>query len=198
LVTTWNTYLHISGIEVWTGEEGETEDDEEQEQEYNVPANTKGGLNEASAKQSTNYSNTNYLPNWAFKGPSKFSHTKNGVGQWWEVAFNQGYLVDRVKVLNRRDCCGGRLNGTKVMIDDQECGKIPNGCRNGQWYTVKCKEPLFGGKVRLVTTQNTYLHISGIEIWTANPDLLEEESEEEEITVEGPATKLGLKGASMS
>jgi len=194
LVTTWNTYLHISGIEVWTGEEGETEDDEEQEQEYNVPANTKGGLNEASAKQSTNYSNTNYLPNWAFKGPSKFSHTKNGVGQWWEVAFNQGYLVDRVKVLNRRDCCGGRLNGTKVMIDDQECGKIPNGCRNGQWYTVKCKEPLFGGKVRLVTTQNTYLHISGIEIWTGDPKLVEEETEEEteEITVEGPATKLGL------
>jgi hypothetical protein len=88
------------------------------------------------------------------------------------------------------------------MIDDEECGQIPNGCRNGQWYTVKCKEPLFGGKVRLVTTQNTYLHISGIEVWTADPGELEEEeeeeSEEEEITVEGPATKLGLKDASMS
>jgi len=106
----------------------------------------------SSARQSTNYSNTNYLANWAFQGPNKFSHTKNGVGQWWEVAFNQQYWVDRVRVLNRRDCCGGRLNGTKVMIDNQVCGQIPNGCRNGQWYTVKCSKPLFGGKVRLVTT----------------------------------------------
>jgi len=57
------------------------------------------------------------------------------------------------------------------MIDNQVCGQVPNGCRNGQWYTVKCSRPLFGGKVRLVTTQNTYLHISGIEVWTAAPPM---------------------------
>jgi hypothetical protein len=52
---------------------------------YNVAANTKVGFNVSSAKQSTNYSNSNYLPDFAFKGPSKFTHTKKGVGQWWEV-----------------------------------------------------------------------------------------------------------------
>jgi hypothetical protein len=134
LVTTQNTYLHISGIEIWTGAQQavtKTTTSTSSGGSYNVPANTKGGFNMSSCRQSTNYSNTNYLANWAFQGPSKFSHTKNGVGQWWEVAFNQQYWVERVRVLNRRDCCGGRLNGTKVMIDNQVCGQIPNGCRNG-------------------------------------------------------------------
>jgi hypothetical protein len=52
-VTTQGTYLSISGIEVYTGEEGETEDDKEDDDEegesttstYNVPANTKCGVN---------------------------------------------------------------------------------------------------------------------------------------------------------
>jgi len=122
LKTTRNDYLSISGIEVFTGEDDGDDDEETTGGSYNVPANTKGGFNMSSARQSTNYSNTNYLANWAFQGPSKFSHTKNGVGQWWEVGFSQGYWVDRVRVLNRRDCCGGRLNGTKVMIDNQVCG----------------------------------------------------------------------------
>jgi hypothetical protein len=81
---------------------------------------------------------------------------------------NQGYWIDRVRILNRRDCCGGRLAGTKVMVDNQLCGQVPGGTRNGQWYTVKCSKPMYGGKIRLVTTQRTYLSISGFEAWTGS------------------------------
>jgi hypothetical protein len=75
-------------------------------------------------------------------------------------------LVDRVRVRNRKDCCGNRLDRVKVFIGDQECGSI-SGRSNGAWYTVKCSKPLFGNKVRLVMVQNEYLSISGIEVWTA-------------------------------
>jgi hypothetical protein len=146
LKTTKNEYLSISGIEVWTGEE----EDEEEATTYNVPANTKVGLNVSSARQSTNHSDKVFLPDYAFMGPDKFTHTKPGVGQWWEVGFNQGYWVDRIRVRNRKSCCGNRLNRTKVFIGDQECGSV-NGGSNGAWYTVKCSKPLFGNKVRLVT-----------------------------------------------
>jgi len=125
-------------------------------------APSKGAINVSSAKQSSNYSGRAYLANWAFMGPNKFTHTKKGRGQWWEVSFNQKYLVSLVKILNRKDCCGSRLNGTKVMIDNQVCGHLPNNCKNGQWYTVTCAKPIMGGKVRLVTTHNTWLHFSGI------------------------------------
>jgi hypothetical protein len=73
----------------------------------------------------------------------------------------------KVRVLNRRDCCGGRLSGTKVMIDNQECGQIQNGTKNGQWYEVKCSKPLRGTTLKLITTRNDYLSISGIQAYTA-------------------------------
>jgi hypothetical protein len=46
------------------------------------------------------------------------------------------------------------------------------GTRNGQWYTVKCSgNGVVGDRVELRTTQNTYLSISGIELWTGEPAL---------------------------
>jgi len=47
---------------------------------YNIPANTKAGFNQSSAKQSTNYGNNSYPATNAFSGGSKFTHTNAGVG----------------------------------------------------------------------------------------------------------------------
>jgi hypothetical protein len=180
-VTVQNTYLSISGIEVYTGAppatprplKSTTVTNTSNERTiktggsapYNIPAGTKGTFNTSTARQSTDYSGS-YKADWAFKGPNQFTHTKNGVGQWWEVGFSTNYWVDKVRILNRKSCCGGRLSLTKVFIGDQYCGQVQNGCRNGQWYEVKCSKPVYGGKVRLVTVQNTYLSISGIEVYT--------------------------------
>ena len=38
------------------------------------------------------------------------------------------------------------------------------GTKSGQWYTVKCSQPLEGSTIKLVTTQNTWLQINGIEL----------------------------------
>jgi hypothetical protein len=54
-----------------------------------------------------------------------------------------------------------------VSIGGAECGTINTATKNGQWYTVKCARPLRGDKVTLETTQNDYLSISGIEVYTA-------------------------------
>jgi len=40
------------------------------------------------------------------------------------------------------------------------------GTKDGQWYTVTCSKPATGGFIKLVTTRNEYLSISGIEVWT--------------------------------
>jgi hypothetical protein len=89
---------------------------------YNVKPNTKVGFNNGSARQSTNYGNNGYPATNAWTNGAKFTHTNAGVGQWWEVQMNQGYWIDRVRVRNRRDCCGGRLAATKVYVDNQLCG----------------------------------------------------------------------------
>jgi len=85
-----------------------------------------------------------------------------------------------------------------VFVGEQLCGSVPGGARNGQWYTVKCSTSLYGKKVRLVTTQNTYLSINGFEAFTGEAGTEEVEEEGEEISVEGPATKLTLTNASMN
>jgi hypothetical protein len=88
LVTTQNTYLSISGFEVWTGAwSGRMRRTRTSRSTYNVPANTKAAFNSGSAKQSTNYGNNGYPASNAFSGGSKFTHTNKGVGQWWEVRF---------------------------------------------------------------------------------------------------------------
>jgi hypothetical protein len=53
--------------------------------------------------------------------------------------------------LNRKDCCGARLAGTRVLIGGKLCGKVEEKTANGQWYEVKCKEPIQGKMVRLET-----------------------------------------------
>jgi len=119
-----------------------------------------------SAKQSTNYGNNSYPASNAWSNGPKFTHTNAGVGQWWEVGFDNEYYIGKVRILNRRDCCGGRLAGTKVMVGNQLCGTVQGGTKNGQWYDVTCSRPMKGRAVRLVTTQRTYLSISGFEAYT--------------------------------
>jgi hypothetical protein len=84
------------------------------------------------------------------------------------VNFNGPSVVDRVRIRNRRDCCGGRLARTKVYVSNQYCGSVQNGTRNGQWYTVKCSRPMMGNQIKLVTVQRTYLSITGIEAYGAS------------------------------
>ena len=87
---------------------------------------------------------------------------------FWKVGFKGDFSVDRVRILNRRDCCGNRLAGTKVFIGNTYCGVIQQGTQNGKWYEAKCNVRVTGNQVKLVTQQNEYLSISGIEVYTAD------------------------------
>jgi len=79
--------------------------------------NSKVSMNQGSASQASPYGNNGYPAKNAFSNGSKFTHTNNGVGMWWKCSFNGGdQWVWKVRVLNRKDCCGGRLKGTKVTI----------------------------------------------------------------------------------
>jgi hypothetical protein len=93
-----------------------------------------------------------YRADWALRGGSKTAITKRGVGMWWKAGFVGGdWLIERVRVKNRIDCCGERLTGTKITIGGEECGSIP-ATGNGQWAEVKCASPLMGGEIQLTTT----------------------------------------------
>ena len=52
---------------------------------------------------------------------NNFAHTHNNQNEWFEIDLGKEYEVDRVEVVNRKDCCGYRLKNTVISA-----GKIPN------------------------------------------------------------------------
>jgi hypothetical protein len=133
--------------------------------------NAKVTLDQGTADQGKPYGNGKGYPatNAFVSGGGKFTHTASGAGMFWKCGFQgkQNAWVWKVRVLNRKDCCGDRLSGTKVSIGGQECGTISGSTKNGQWYEVKCAKPVRGNQIILETTRNVYLSISGIEVYSA-------------------------------
>jgi hypothetical protein len=128
------------------------------------PPNTK--LKLTGVSQASPYGNNKYPASNAFTNGAKFTHTNKGVGMWWRANFGQDETIFKVRIRNRVNCCGGRLAKTDVFIGNTKCGQVQSGTSNGKWYTVTCSSPVTGDKIELKTTQNTYLSISGIEVWT--------------------------------
>ena len=52
----------------------------------------------------------NFNPNWG-KGEFTCIHTMDDDdGPWWKASFGMPVIVTRVQILNRLDCCAGRIN----------------------------------------------------------------------------------------
>ena len=59
-------------------------------------------------------------------------------GPWWRANFGGKFTITKVQILNRGDCCGGRIKGAKVYIGNHVCGTITK-APQGQWINVNCK-----------------------------------------------------------
>ena len=52
------------------------------------------------------------------------NHTQNGDNEWLELDLNDDYMVSRIVIYNRPDCCQDRLNGAKIKILDSSRKQI--------------------------------------------------------------------------
>jgi len=57
-------------------------------------------------------------------------------GAWWKAQFGSYLTITKVKILNRGDCCGKRLNGAKIFVGDELFGTIKN-AEKGEWIALK-------------------------------------------------------------
>ena len=83
-------------------------------------------------------------------------------GAWWKAKFGATYTVTKVKILNRGDCCGKRLNDAKIFIGDNLCGTLSNP-EQGKWAVVKCK--VQGSFIKVQAAPKKYLHFCGLKLW---------------------------------
>lgn len=49
--------------------------------------------------------------------------------------------------------------------------KTPNGLATSQWHTFKCIKPVYGKKIRFITTTSQYVALSGLEVYTAGNNM---------------------------
>ncbi|KAM4693443.1 fucolectin-like [Discoglossus pictus] len=63
------------------------------------------------------------------------STTKNEFAPWWRVNLLRSHKINQVRITNRNDCCGERLNGAEILIgnslenngnNNPRCGNISN------------------------------------------------------------------------
>ena len=95
------------------------------------------------------------------KGADK-SYTNEGLKQWWQVGFLYTAVVSEVKILQNNANKGGH---NEVYIDDQLCGRYPSNIRGKEWITVTCPAQLFGKMIKIVSTTETNVCLSGIEVY---------------------------------
>lgn len=57
---------------------------------------------------------------------STFSHTKcyEGYAQWWKVDLEGTYTIASVNMVNRQDCCGGRLHDFDILFLDGDMNVV--------------------------------------------------------------------------
>jgi hypothetical protein len=80
----------------------------------------------------------NFNANWG-QGEFTCVHSMNDKdGAWWKAKFGVKVTITKVQILNRGDCCAGRLNKAKVFVGETLCGTISNP-PSGAWVDVNCK-----------------------------------------------------------
>jgi hypothetical protein len=97
--------------------------------------------------------------------------TVDGRGQWWKVAlggneaFGNQYKVEKVRILNPNDNYNDRLAGTIVTVNGVRCGTVQANTAKNTWYWVTCGSPLLGNEVKLESALETYIQLSGIQVY---------------------------------
>jgi hypothetical protein len=107
-------------------------------------------------------------------GSGQCTHTEYESEPWWSIYFGIERPVARVVVLNRADCCQGRLNGFKVFIGNDRtnfrannpCGSSNSG--EGE-ITVTCNPPVSGRYLFVaIPGRSDYLTLCSVEAYAPN------------------------------
>lgn len=83
-------------------------------------------LDGTAEQSSTRPSLKNYEPENAIDGNTdgnsnndSIAHTQNDLGAWWEVDLGEVSYIDAIRLWNRTDCCGERLQDFYLLISEE-------------------------------------------------------------------------------
>ena len=160
--SSWNNRpLNIAEIEVYSG---------------GVNVATKATKTESSSQYSANsYKPTNLIDG----NMSNFAHTNDSGTNWFKITLDKQYLIDKVMVYNRHNCCYDRwaesfvkllnTNGNEIMRSTDTLPSNKDEATNYKEGGVRVKTFTFGNTV---ATQPTYTKKDNTVLWSSqNLDL---------------------------
>ena len=100
-------------------------------------------------------------------GGSSVSHTLLQNKPWWEVDLAGYYLIDDIKVYNRKDCCSDRLDNFDVIItnDGEEVWKYQQTGKALEVTDIDVPANIQGNKVKVQLRRKNYLSLAEVEVF---------------------------------
>jgi len=101
------------------------------------------------------------------------SSTNDDYHAWWDVTFNNDYLISEIDVFNRTDCCQSRLDPFSVFLYDDAGDVVWESLDNH--VDVSIQEISFpvpdiiGRSVMVQLDDTNYLNIAEVEAWGEAP-----------------------------
>ncbi|XP_045174987.2 uncharacterized protein LOC123536153 [Mercenaria mercenaria] len=96
--------------------------------------------------------------NW---GDGSCTHTVSEMNPWWQVDLQRPYLINRVVITNRADCCGERLHSLVISVSKEQgsteeiCGHFEGPSTNGATETIQCYNTVFGRYLKIQMSANS-------------------------------------------
>lgn len=117
--------------------------------EYGTPL-PNVALNKPAIESST-YNNAGGGPSKAVDdNDNSFTHTQcwKGINQWWQVDLEDTFTISSMEIVNRQDCCGGRLHDYDIFFMDSNMTVVDSiyvAGHNGKRKTISTGKLLFEG-----------------------------------------------------
>jgi len=99
-----------------------------------------------------------------------FSHSKcwTGQNQWWEVDLGGMYTIASIEVVNRLNCCGGRLHDYTFSFKDEgmaEVATLLSPGSNGDLKTHALDDFVIARHVRITLGDKDCLQLGEVRVW---------------------------------
>ena len=108
------------------------------------------------------------------------AHTTGNEVPWWEVELPAGYVVSKVKIYNRTNCCKDRILNVKVKVGNFYCGEITSNvastdiaCEYAPPTTASTKLKLYKESYDADTTEKKTLTLCEVKVYGETPSSAE-------------------------
>eukprot|EP00058_Branchiostoma_floridae_P015456 XP_002600944.1 hypothetical protein BRAFLDRAFT_79134 [Branchiostoma floridae] len=113
------------------------------------------------------------------------AHTKYEYQPWWKVDLSRTYIIKKISILNRGDCCGERLKNFTVRVGlnedfalNDQCGEMYTDTpEDGQTIVVYCSPPISGRYVSVqLMEREDALSLCEVEVYAETGWLIRDSS----------------------